>query len=186
VGTNGGPQEAIVARQRQSARPCRQLRGCTGRSRQILAMTVKVQVTAVLLSCPRPGGPGGGAGQSSGAGPYIASRPDPAAGTGRNTARAPAADAGRRYARAARHLARVPGGGRRQRKTARGRLTGPQRQVVPSRHRRRSRPPGAHSCTLSGLDIPVLGPAITLSDMGGQGERARSRRSVSSRGGIEP
>ena len=36
------------------------------------------------------------------------------------------------------------------------RLTGPERQVIPSRHRQRSRRPGAHSCMLSGLDIPVL------------------------------
>jgi hypothetical protein len=36
------------------------------------------------------------------------------------------------------------------------RLTGPERQVIPSRHRQRSRRPGAHSCTVSGPDIPVL------------------------------
>ena len=72
-------------------------------------MAVKAQVTAAPVSCPRPGGPGGGAGRSSGAGPGIASRPDPVAGIGRDTVRAPAADAGRRQARAARHLAGVPG-----------------------------------------------------------------------------
>jgi hypothetical protein len=49
------------------------------------------------------------AGQSSGAGPCITSRPDPVAGIDWDTIRAPAADAGRRQARAARHLARVAG-----------------------------------------------------------------------------
>ena len=49
------------------------------------------------------------AGRSSGAGPGIASRPDPVAGINGDTVRAPAADAGRRQARAARHLAGVPG-----------------------------------------------------------------------------
>ena len=58
---------------------------------------------------PPPGGPGGETGRSSGAGPCIASRPDPVAGINRDTVRAPAADAGRRQARAARHLAGVPG-----------------------------------------------------------------------------
>jgi hypothetical protein len=78
-----------------------------GAARQILAMAVKAQVTAAPVSCPRPGGPGGGAGQSSGAGPCIVSRPDPAAGPGWDSVRAPAADAGRRQARAARHLCQV-------------------------------------------------------------------------------
>ena len=41
-----------------------------------------------------------GAGRSSGAGPGIASRPDPVAGINGDTVRAPAADAGRRQARA--------------------------------------------------------------------------------------
>jgi hypothetical protein len=50
-----------------------------------------------------------GAGRSSGAGPCIASRPDPAAGINGDTVRAPAADPGRCQARAARHLAGVPG-----------------------------------------------------------------------------
>jgi hypothetical protein len=34
------------------------------------------------------------------------------------------------------------------------RLSGPGRQVVPSRHHRRGRFPGVHSCMVSGLDIP--------------------------------
>jgi len=42
------------------ARPCRQLRGCPGQPRQILAMAVKAQVTAASASCLRPGGPGVG------------------------------------------------------------------------------------------------------------------------------
>jgi hypothetical protein len=58
---------------------------------------------------PTPGCQGGGAGRSSGAGPCIASRPDPVAGINWDTVRAPAADAGRRRARAARHLAGIPG-----------------------------------------------------------------------------
>ena len=58
---------------------------------------------------PTPGCQGGGAGRSSGAGPCIASRPDPVAGINWDTVRAPAADAGRRQARAARHLAGIPG-----------------------------------------------------------------------------
>ena len=58
---------------------------------------------------PTPGCQGGGAARSSGAGPCIASRPDPVAGINWDTVRAPAADAGRRRARAARHLAGIPG-----------------------------------------------------------------------------
>ena len=109
MGTNGCPQERWQPASASPARPCRQLRGCPGQPRQILAMTVKAQVTAAPVSCPLPAAREGGAGRSSGAGPCIASRPDPVAGTGRDTVRAPAADAARRQARAARHLARVPG-----------------------------------------------------------------------------
>ncbi len=83
--------------------------GMPGAARQILAMAVKAQVTAAPVSCPLPVAREGGAGRSSGAGPGTASRPDPVAGIGRDTVRAPAADAGRRQARAARHLAGVPG-----------------------------------------------------------------------------
>ena len=83
--------------------------GMPGQPRQILAMAVKAQVTAATVSCPLPAAREGGAGRSSGAGPCIASRPDPVAGINRDTVRAPAADAGRRRARAARHLAGVPG-----------------------------------------------------------------------------
>jgi hypothetical protein len=83
--------------------------GMPGQPGRILAMTMKAQVTAASVSCPLPAAQEGGAGRSSGAGPGIASRPDPVPGTGRDTARAPAADAARRQARAARHLARVPG-----------------------------------------------------------------------------
>ena len=185
---------------------------------------------------PAPGCQGGGAGRSSGAGPCIASRPDLVAGINWDTVRAPAADAGRRRARAARHLAGVPGRrlmpaaqpakspgtppgdddldaaaahpGRRQtaraarraapsarrpgppgtghaaRRSVSGkycrppgsttgtdprawpdhyvagaqdcppgsRLTGPERQVVPSRHRRPSRSP--FSCRSAGLTFP--------------------------------
>jgi hypothetical protein len=143
------------------ARPCRQLRGCPG-PRQILAMAVKAQVKPAPVSCPRPGGPGvareWGAGQPSGAGPGIASRPDPVAGIDRDTVRAPAADPGRRQVRAARHLARVPG--RRLMpapETARGKpadragKTGHSLAPPPAQS-----PPDAHSGTLSGLDIPVV------------------------------
>jgi hypothetical protein len=107
VGTNGCPQEALAARQRQSRQAMRAGPGMPG------------------AAPPDPGHGGEGAGdgcagimltaregearRSSGAGPGIASRPDPAAGINRDTVRAPAADAGRRQARAARHLAGVPG-----------------------------------------------------------------------------
>jgi hypothetical protein len=77
--------------------------------RQILAMAVKAQVTAAPVSCPLPAAWEWGAGRSSGAGPCIASRPDPVAGINRDTVRAPAADPGRRQARATRHLAGIPG-----------------------------------------------------------------------------
>ncbi len=83
--------------------------GMAGQPRQILAMAVKAQVTAAPVSCPLPVAREGGAGRSSGAGPGIASRPDPVAGINWDTVRAPAADVGRRQARAARHLAGVPG-----------------------------------------------------------------------------
>ena len=109
MGTNGCPQERWQPASASPARPCRQLRGCPGQPRQILAMTVKAQVTAAPVSCPLPVARERGAGRSSGAGPGTASRPDPAAGIGRDTVRAPAADAGRRQARAARHRAGVPG-----------------------------------------------------------------------------
>jgi hypothetical protein len=71
-------------------------------------MAVKAQVTAAPVSCPLPAAREG-AGRSSGAGPGTVSRPDPVAGINRDTMRAPAADAGRRQARAAKHLAGVPG-----------------------------------------------------------------------------
>ena len=109
MGTNGCPQEALAARQRQSRQAMPAAPGMPGQPRQILAMAVKAQVTAAPVSCPLPVAREGGAGRSSGAGPGIASRPDPVAGINRDTVRAPAADAGRRQARAARHLAGVPG-----------------------------------------------------------------------------
>jgi hypothetical protein len=93
------------------ARPCRKLRGCPGQPRQILAMAVKAQVTAAPVSCPLPLAREGRAGRSTGAWSGIASRPDPVTGINWDTVRAPAADAGRCQARAARHLAGVPGYG---------------------------------------------------------------------------
>ena len=79
-----------------------------GAVRQILATAVKAQVTAAPVSCPCPVAREREPGNRLGAGPCIASRPDPAAGTDRDMVRAPAADAGRRQARAATHLARAP------------------------------------------------------------------------------
>lgn len=128
-----------------------------GAARQILAMAVKAQVTPAPLSCPRPGGPERGAGQSSGAGPCTASRPDPVADTGRDTC-ASAADAGRRQARAARHLARVPWRPLTPAPTTacskpadRAGKTGRSLASLPAQS-----PPGCHSCLVSGLDIPVV------------------------------
>jgi hypothetical protein len=74
---------------RRRHRQSRQLRGCPG----------------AAPSAAREWG----AERSSGAGPGIASRPDPVAGINWDTVRAPAADVGRRQARAARHPAGVPG-----------------------------------------------------------------------------
>jgi len=111
VGTNGCPQEALAARQRQSRQAMPTAPGMPGAARQILVMAVKAQVTAAPVSCPLPVAREWGAGRSSGAGPGIASRPDPVAGINWDTVCAPAADVGRRQARAARHLAGVPGGG---------------------------------------------------------------------------
>ncbi len=76
-------------------------------------MAVKVQVTAAPASCPRPGGPGSCEPvdrQVPGQVPHPAL--DPVAGINWDTVRAPAADVGRRQARAARHLAGVPPGRR--------------------------------------------------------------------------
>ena len=103
MGTNGCPQEALAARQRQSRQAMSAAPGMPGQSRQILAMAVKAQVTAAPLSCPWPGGREGEAGNRLVPGRVTASRPDSAAGIGRDTMRAPAADAERRQARAAKH-----------------------------------------------------------------------------------
>ena len=90
-------------------RPCRELRGCAGQSRQILAMAVKAQVTAAPVSCPRSGGPGAGSRAIVWCRAVYRIPPGPGRGHRLDTVRAPAADAGRRQARAARHQARVPG-----------------------------------------------------------------------------
>ena len=124
-------------------RPCRELRGCAGQSRQILAMAVKAQVTAAPVSCPRSGGPGAGSRAIVWCRAVYRIPPGPGRGHRLDTVRAPAADAGRRQARAAGHLARVPG--RRLTpapRTARGRLTGPERQVVPPASPSAQSPPG--------------------------------------------
>ena len=101
---------AIPARPRpgrgRSRAAARQCRGSGS-----LAMAVKAQVTAAPVPYPRPGSPGvgsrsagdralppaggrgataAGTGRSPGAGPGIASRPDPVAGIGWDTVRAPA------------------------------------------------------------------------------------------------
>jgi len=107
----GLARRAIPARPRpdrgRSRAAARQCRG--GGS---LAMAVKAQVTAASVPCPRPGTPGvggagrpgiasfrppvawgataAGTGRSPGAGPGIGSRPDPVAGIGWDTMRAPA------------------------------------------------------------------------------------------------
>ena len=182
MGTNGCPQEALAARQRQSRQ----------------AMPAAPGMPGAAPSDPGHGGEGAGdslrryhahvpvarewgAGRSSGAGPCIASRPDPAAGINGDTVRAPAADAGRRQARAAEgDLARVPEAAaecRAPRATARvpagyasaapgdgGCPAGAPAQHVgrspsrPSRYRPgSSRPaPGCSLMPMSGLEIPVV------------------------------
>jgi len=84
--------------------------GMPGAARQILAMAVKAQVTAAPVSCPRPGGPGGGEpgdrqvpGQVS-----HPARPRSRASTGTRCAHQRRMRDGARP-RAARHLAGVPG-----------------------------------------------------------------------------
>ena len=54
MGTNGCPQEALAARQRQSRQAMPTAPGMPGQPRQILAMAVKAQVTPAPVSCPRP------------------------------------------------------------------------------------------------------------------------------------
>jgi hypothetical protein len=158
VGTNGCPQEAPAARQRQSRQAMPAAPGMPGAAPSDPGHGGEGAGDACAGIMPTARRPGKGAGQSSGAWPCIVSRPAPVAGIGWDMVRAPAADAGRRQARAARHLARVPV--RRLMpapETARGKSADrPERQAVPSRHRRRSRRPGAHSCMLSGPDTPVL------------------------------
>ena len=110
VGTNGCPQEALAARQPSPATPCRQLRGCPGQPRQIPAMAVKAQVTATPVSCPLPAAREGEPGDRQVRG-QVSHPPGPGRGINRDTVGAPAAHAGRRQARATRHLARAPSGG---------------------------------------------------------------------------
>ena len=84
-------------------------RGCQGQPRQILAMTVKAQVTAAPVPCPLPGDPEVGSRAIVSCRPGIASRPDPLAGINRDTVRAPAADADGAGPGQRCHLAGVPG-----------------------------------------------------------------------------
>jgi len=240
VGTRGAPQEAPGARQRQPRQAMPEAPGMPGQPRQILAMAVKAQVTAAPVSCPLPAAREGLSRAIARCRARYRIRPAPVAGIGRDAVRAPAADAGRRQARAAGHLAGVPGrrllpaaqpaslrarrqatmtsmrpprarGGGRQPALPAGqqpapgalatghgghaarrpgerqglaagpaapraqtpdvagplrrrrpglpavsRLSGPERQVVPSRHRRRSRSPWCSLMPMSGPDIPVL------------------------------
>ena len=109
MGTNGCPQGHWPPASASPARPRRHLRGRPGQPRQILAMAVKAQVTAAPVSCPLPAAREGEPGDRQVPGQVPHPARNPVAGIGRDTVRAPAADAGRRQARAARHLARVPG-----------------------------------------------------------------------------
>ncbi len=54
MGTNGCPQEALAARQRQSRQAMPTAPGMPGAARQILVKAVKAQVTAAPVSCPLP------------------------------------------------------------------------------------------------------------------------------------
>ena len=109
MGTNGCLQghwqPASQSRQAMPTGPG----GCLGQPGQILAMAVKAQVTAAPVSCPAPGGPGGGSRVIVRCRAVYRIRPGPGRGIGRDPVRVPAADAGRRQARAARHLAGAPG-----------------------------------------------------------------------------
>ena len=158
VGTNGCPQRHWQPASASPARPCQQLRGMPGAAPPDPGMAGEGAGDGSAGIMPLPAAREGETGRSSDAGPCIASGPDPVAGINRDTVRAPAADAGRRQARAARHLAFVAG--RRLTptpRTAHGKpadragKTGRSLAPPPAQS-----PPGAHSCTLSGPDIPVL------------------------------
>ena len=72
-------------------------------------MAVKAQVTAAPVSCPLQAAREGLSRAIARCRARYRIRPAPVAGIGRDAVRAPAADAGRRQARAAGHLAGVPG-----------------------------------------------------------------------------
>ena len=149
MGTNGCPQQALAARWRQSRQAMLTAPGMPGAARQILARAVKAQVTPVPASCPRPGGPGAGnraivrcrAVDRIPPGPGSGHRPGHGARTsgGCGTAPGPGSDASGPRPRAAADT------GARELPTV-SRLTRPEVHVVPARHRRPSRRPGAHSC----------------------------------------
>jgi len=109
VGTNGCPQRHWQPASASPARPCQQLRGMPGAAPPDPGMAGEGAGDGSAGIMPLPAAREGETGRSSDAGPCIASGPDPVAGINRDTVRAPAADAGRRQARAARHLAGVPG-----------------------------------------------------------------------------
>ena len=108
MGTNGCPQEALAARQRQSRQAMPTAPGMPGAAPSDPGYGGEGAGDGCAGIIPS-GGRERGTGRSSGAGPGIASRPDPVAGINWDTVRVPAADAGRRRARAARHLAGIPG-----------------------------------------------------------------------------
>jgi hypothetical protein len=98
VGTNGCPEEALAARQRQSRQAMPAAPGMPGAAPPDAGHGGEGAGDGCAGIMPTPGGPVGGAGRSSGAGPGTASRPAPVAGINRDTVRAPAADAGQRRA----------------------------------------------------------------------------------------
>jgi hypothetical protein len=141
-----------------------------------------------------PGATAAGTGQSSAAGPGIASRPDPAAGIGSDTVRISGGATGPVPGHAARRSScgrRHPGPGRRQtvragrRATASARrpghwawgghairrLIGPERQVVPSRHHRCCHRPDAHSCRCEVHSVVVTRDAPTAARTWGRADR---------------
>jgi hypothetical protein len=109
VGTNGCLQGHWQPASASPAKPCRQLRGMPGAARQILAMAVKAQVTAAPTSCPRPGGPGVGSRAIVRCRARYRIPPGPGRGHQPGHGACTSGGCGWRQARAARHLAGVPG-----------------------------------------------------------------------------